>query len=285
MRHTLTRWSEWEKEDATMMNGMHHQDHGHGDPSDPNHEHPVDVHVMLVVGEETVYLSHLPMFDHPNHDIQAILEVTFTNQGSDPQADYADDRKETQTRIYTLVPEEFFLPDVVSTDPARPPRRSFKGLIFRGHFEKQGTPITDTAINVNVVNVAHFRKFDPHAQELPQLGYLLFGKGPELFLAHRITKPPDFDQVLPVQVTGHEFTDEELSRGLSVVVPGRANSLSERLRRGDRVAAEAQLGEAEDPETFEIQLEAGTEFYFEEGELRVPHVMAQTEQERAAGFE
>jgi|SRR5215212_9218359 hypothetical protein len=278
--------SECGKEDAAMTHDMHHHhDHGHEDQSGPNHEHPVDTHVMLVVGEETVYLSHLPMFDHPNHDVQAILEVTFTNQGSDPQAAYANDRKETQTRIYTLVPEEFFLPDIASTDPARPPRRSFKGIIFRGHFEKQGTQIIDAPVNVNVVNVVHFRKFDPDAQELTQLRYLLFGKGPEHFLAHRITKPPDFDQVLPVQVTGHEFTEEELRRGVPVVVPGRENSLTERLMQGDRVAAEAQLGEAEDPESVEIQLEAGTEFYFEEGELRVPHVMAQTEQERAAGFE
>jgi hypothetical protein len=34
----------------------------------------------------------------------------------------------------------------------------------------------------------------------------------------------------------------------------------------------------------ELQLEAGTEFYFEEGELRVPMTMRQTPEEKAAGF-
>jgi hypothetical protein len=263
-----------------MTNGMHHHDHHHGGPT--------GIHGMLIVGERNVYLSHLPMFQNPRdpqphvHDFQAILEVTFTNEGSDPQATYADDREQTQTKIYTLVPEEFSLPDVVSTAPDHPPLRSFRGRIFRGHFEKGGRPITDAV--VNVLDAVHFRKFDPDAQGLSQLEYLLFGKGPELFLAHRITKPPDFDQVLSVQVTGHEFTEEELRRGVPVVVPGRANSISERIRQGERVAAEAQLTGRDDSETVEIQVEAGTELYFEEGELRVPAVFAPTEEEIAAGF-
>ena len=255
-----------------MTHDMHHGDHDHGASHDPHHGGPVATHGMLVVGEETVYLSHLPMFNHPSHDIQAILEVTFTNEGDDPEAAYTNDRKETQTRVYTLEPRQFFLPDLVSTDPDHPPRRSFRGMIYRGHFErfpddfeKERNRITDAV--VNILNVVHFRKFDPDAQELSQLQYLLFGKGSERFLAHRITKPPDFDQVLPVQVSGHEFTEEELRRGVPVAVPGRANSSSERLTQGDQVAAEAQRGEAEDPETVEIQIEAGTEFYFEEGEL------------------
>lgn len=260
------------------MNGMHHDDHDHG-----GHDHggPVDTHVMLVVGQETVYLTHLPMFDHPNHDIQAILEATFTDEGSDPQAAYADDRKKSQTKIYTLVPEDFFLPDIVSTD--RPPRRSFRGTIFRDHFEKGGHPIADAV--VNIMDVVHFRKFDPKAQELSELQYLLFGKGSELFLAHRITRPPDFDQVLAVEVTGHEFDEEELRHGVPVTVPGRANTLSERIREGERVTAEAQLAGADGPETAEIQIDAGTEFYFEEGELRVPHDFRQTREERNSGFE
>jgi hypothetical protein len=267
-----------------MMDGMHHEGHGHGASPEPHHGGPVATHGMLVVGEETVYLSHLPMFNHPSHDIQAILEVTFTNEGDDPQAAYTDDRRNTQTRVYTLEPREFFLPDIVSFDFPHAPRRSFRGTVYRGHFEKGGHPIiVDT--EVNVLNIVHFRKFDPDAQELDQLRYLLFGKGSELLMAHRITKPPDFDQVLPVQVTVHEFTEEELRRGVPVTVRGRSNTASERLREGDQVAAEAQLTGGDDPETVEIRVEAGTEFYFEEGELGKSFDQDTTEEERAAGFE
>ncbi len=259
-----------------MMNhDMHH--HGHGGHGG------LGVHGMLIVGEETVYLSHLPMFTDPNHAIQAILEATFTAESGNPQSVYADDRERTGTKVYTFQPKKFVLSGLVSPDPAQPPPcRFFKGSIVRGHFERGGNPILEDVV-VEITNIVHFRQFDPDSQGLPQLGYLLFGKGHELFLAHLITKPPDFDQVLSVRVVDHEFTDEELRRGVPIVFPEKANSMSERIREGERVAAEAQLAGAA-PETVEIQVEADTEFYFEEGELRVPAVFEQTEEEIAAGF-
>ncbi len=58
------------------------------------------VHGMLIVGEQTVFLSHLPIFGSP-HDYQVILEAAFVKPGSDPQADYFSDRKRTGTKIYT----------------------------------------------------------------------------------------------------------------------------------------------------------------------------------------
>jgi hypothetical protein len=101
-------------------------------------DHPA-THNMLVVGEEAVYLSHLPMFQEEGkppmpHRYQAILEVTFAKQ-----EDYAKDRRgHSATTIYTLNPEEFVLPEVVSSDPRHEPLRSFKAnTIFRGHLERQ----------------------------------------------------------------------------------------------------------------------------------------------------
>ena len=260
-------------------------------------------HGMLIVGEETVYLSHLPMFMLP-HNFQAILEVAFDGEG-DPYERYLHDRRHTGAKLYTLNPmEEFNLTDL-TVDPADvdprnpmlpPPRRSsFNAKIFRNHFERGGMSILENVV-VDVRNVVLFRQLDvyaPYAEVpplLPQLEYFLVGKAQELFLAHVITQPPDFDQILSVKVDGHEFTDEALRHGVLVTVPERANSPSERIKEGERTVAEAQLaGNAF--ETVEIQVETGTEFYFEEGELRVPHTalgvphtFEQTEEERSAGF-
>ena len=47
----------------------------------------------------------------------------------------------------------------------------------------------------------------------------MFGKGDELFLAHLITRPPDFDQILSVKVSGHAFTDAELGQGVRIISP------------------------------------------------------------------
>jgi hypothetical protein len=234
-------------------------------------DHP-SVHGMLVVGEEIVYLSHLPMFHHP-HDYQVILEVTFTNGNGDPQAVYVEDRRQTQTSVYTLRPEAFSLPGLVSTDPAHPALRSFKGTVYQGHFERGGTPILKDVV-VNVTNVVHFRQFKPDEQLPRQLAYFFFGKGQELFMAHLIAeKPPDFDQVLAVKSVSQdsvsqEFTDEELRQGVLVVFPGRANKPENRLREGERLREGILQVDAggNDPGAV-IEVEVGGEFYFEEGEL------------------
>jgi hypothetical protein len=241
-------------------------------------------HNMLVVGEETVYLSHLPMFQEEGrppmpHRYQAILEVTFAKQEG-----YAKDRREHRmTNIYTLTPEIFVLPELVSLDPQHKPLRSFNAkAIFRGHLEREdGVPILQD-VEVSVKRVVHFRKFDPQAQKAPQLEYLLFGQGQELFLAHVITAPPDFDQLLAVKVTDHEFPNEELAKGVPVAFPGTTNAPASRLREKQRVAGEMKVDNAPTPKT--IQIEINREFYFEEGELQVPPDTKTTSAEKQAGF-
>jgi hypothetical protein len=88
-------------------------------------QHPLDpiaTHNMLVVGEKAVYLSHLPMFQEKGeslmpHRYQVILKVEFTKKGSNPQDDYTKDRQSHQNiRIYTINPEPFVLPTLVSSD-------------------------------------------------------------------------------------------------------------------------------------------------------------------------
>ena len=186
-------------------------------------------HGMLMFGEGAVYFSHLPMFMSP-HDYQAIFAVTLTLQGSDPQAAYVQDRRTSGQRIYTFVPERFVLPDLVTPDRQHPRRTSFMGTPFRGHFERGGQPLPlPTAgqlaatkppeVKAAVDRIIHFRKFSPEGPPLPQLEYLLFGKGTECFLAHFITTPPDFDQILAVKVAGRDFTAQELQQGVLITLP------------------------------------------------------------------
>jgi hypothetical protein len=232
---------------------------------------PAAGHGMLIVGEQTVFLSHLPMFMSP-HNYQVILEATFTNQGSNPQAVYVEDRKKNpKEKIYTFAPKPFVLPDLFPPDSNRPPRlREFKGDLFRGHFERfpprvpKAPARIDTDVVVNVTNVVYFQKFDPKVKDLDPLEYLLFGKGQELFLAHLITKPPDFDQIMSIKAVGHQFTDEELRRGIPIKFPGRANFSKEKIKEGEKVPGVIQVASKDVP----LKIEAIGEFYFEEDELR-----------------
>jgi len=254
------------------------------------HRHADDApntHNMLIVGREAVFLSHLPMFTAPDfdspHRYQVILEAAFTKTGADPQAVYADDRRRNPAvKIYTLNPNEFVLPRLhAAGGPA--PASSFGAKIFRGHLEKPGNKVIADGVTVGVRNVVHFREFDPAAAASPaKLEYLLFGKGREMFLAHFIARPPDFDQVLSVSVVGRAFTDEELGRGMRVTFE-RPNTIVQRLMERQEAVGEVRDAKAT-AAPLKVRFKAGTEFYFEEGELRVPANFNPTAAERRAGF-
>ena len=132
-------------------------------------------------------------------------------------------------------------------------------------------------VTVKVAKVIHFHQFDPKAQAPDALEYLLFGRGKELFLAHSIVKPPDFDQILSVEVSGADLTDEQLSSAILIRVPDRKNSPSDRIKEDQQVTAELPGGA-------KLKIHALREFYFEEGELLIPATFDPTPEESKAGF-
>lgn len=229
------------------------------------HSHSPDqmaVHGMLLFGQKAIYLNHLPLFGTTTpHRYQVILEVTLTKAGSDPQAAYVQDRRaHPSTKIYTFEPEPFVLPEL---NPANQLRRSFKGKVFRGHFEKTGVAIIRD-VTATVTRVIHFREFDPQAAGLPQLEYFLFGKKQELYLAHLITRPPDFDQILPVARTDQPFSDEALAQSVPITFPGKVNAPAKRIKASPQVIGQIKKAEGSQAQ---IKLQTRAEMYFEAGEL------------------
>jgi hypothetical protein len=100
-----------------------------------------NVHNMLVVGDQTVFLSHLPMFGGLNngatsyttpHRFQVILEATFTDQSNNVQDIYTRDRQaHSSTKMYTLSPECLVLSDLFRFGLQNPQRSSFNATVFR----------------------------------------------------------------------------------------------------------------------------------------------------------
>lgn len=152
------------------------------------HDHP-SVHGMLIVGKNTVYLSHLPMF-HAPHDYQVIVEAEFSTEG---KTAYLDNLESSSEKIYTLVPEAFVLPEMIKNP------RPFKAQIYKGHFERDGVLIAEN-VTVEIKKVIYFKKFNPLDVKPIESHFLLFGNKQEQFLAHAISQRPDFDQILKIDV-------------------------------------------------------------------------------------
>jgi hypothetical protein len=259
-------------------------DHHHHEP-----DQTVGGHGQLVVGRETVYLSHLPMFmagtDHP-HSFQVISEATFSKPGDDPTQRYLRDRQQhPEQRVYTFDPESFAMADLVPAEAGTPRRRSFQGNVFRGHFERGGDVLVgnlptfalrqsgittkDQGVTASIQRIVYFQEFHRDEPKLAHLEYVVFGRGQERFVAHVISQPPDFDQILELQaLDGHELADDELARGPRLVFPGAPNDVEHPLREGERIRGELILADAPDGRRIPVEAMLGRELYLETGDLR-----------------
>jgi hypothetical protein len=239
-----------------------HMEHPTGTAHDGD---PAAGHGMLVVGLEAVFFYHLPMFMSP-HDYQVILEVALSQPGSDPQRTYKDDRKAfPNTRVYTFDPVPFVLPDVF---PPALTLKQIQGDLLRGHFEHPPEYPDKPArigkgVDASIVTVVFAQKLLPLPVAADHLEYLLFGKGSELFLAHVLTKRGDFDQVVSVEVKGHQFRDDDLRHGVRVQFSSKGNTSAQRLAEGETTSGSARLGE----KTVAIEAKPLVELYMSKRDL------------------
>jgi hypothetical protein len=263
------------------MENMHDMTGHNGHPMEEPEEIPP--HNMMVIGEKSVYLSHLPMFMEP-HNFQVILEATFTSGGRPLQELYTKDRQtHPQTKMYSLSPTESFELTTLFT-PTPPSRKSFKGTVIRGHLERKGKAAIKglSNIDVSIKRVVYSQELGEGFDKSDTLRYILFGTGQELFLAHVVAAPPDFDQLLSVKIRNPP-TDEELKRGVSVEMLDRKNLAAQRLKENEKITARGHVTGAH--QFLQLEIQAVREFYFEESELSsMDGSFTPTAEERRAGF-
>ena len=233
----------------------------------PVHGGTVGLHGMLVFGgggldlvQAPVYISHLPMFAAP-HDFQVIAQVSGDAAGT--YGNFISHFGFSST--YTFKPVPFPI-DELDPSGGGPARTSIAGTLFRGHFERGGEPI-GTGVSVDIEQVVHFRRFSPEAGNArDHLRYICFGGRDQAFLAHVITAPPDFDQILAVQVgalTG--VSDDNLRAGLIVGVPDRPDDVTSRLQETQTITAQVQDQGADTGGSAELTVQR--EIYLETGDL------------------
>ncbi len=165
-----------------------------------HHTDMPSTHGMALVGTEKIYLSHLPMFHSP-HDYQVILEVELEDAA---KALYSASRVLNNDTVYTIAPETGVLTEMAKAG------KIFRADLYRGHFERGGTPIAEKTA-IKVVRVLYFKKFVPGEAKPDEEDFILFGNAKEQFGAHLISAAPDFDRL--VKVSTDPRTAELLERG------------------------------------------------------------------------
>lgn len=212
---------------------------------------PVTTHTSVLVGVDELFMSHLPLYGAP-HNFQAIFRVTLDQASKDT---YNADQIATGEPLYTFFPGQFSFSDLIDELETTGSFDIPNSRIFRGHAERGGTQITNNS-TFTVTKALHFRVINPNDADPADGRYLLFGAGDEAFVAHRIAGRPDFDQILSVTAPANAVVDF-VAREIQIASqPGDAE-----LVEGQAFTATLLDQEAD------IQLQTGTEFYLEFGDL------------------
>ncbi len=217
-------------------------------------DEPPGFHGMLLFGSEKLFMSHLPMFTD-QHRYQGIWEVSFGEAGDELYRDVRLD-PDNAKRIFTIAPKQLFrLPELVGN------RKSFQADVYVGHFERPGHRLLLEDVDVTVRGVVHWHPFLNEHERPAALSYMLFGAENEKFMVHRISRPPNYDQVLAVSVD----TAPDISV-LHVSVPGRPDSMP--LQAGEQPVHVVTV-EPDSPAAVEESRAIGvvSEYYLEQNEL------------------
>jgi hypothetical protein len=143
------------------------------------------------------------------------------------------------------------LPDILP-QAGKPARLStLRGALFRNRFDQDTGEEIAPDVVVNIKNIIHGRKFDAAAAELKSLEYIAFGKPSEIYLAHLITRPPDFDHIVRVTLDNMP-AEESLRRGMTLTIPALRNDKGERPAAGDRSVSATVSGIDGDEKAVEV---------------------------------
>lgn len=147
------------------------------------------VHGMLLFGNKSTYVSHLPMFHSP-HDYQLLLKVSLRDQQGSKTVEAYEEAKKNTSEYFTFVPQVMDLTELISGA-----KTNFSAVIYKGHFERGGQSLGIAEFHVEKLVFSNKLK----AQASPiENSYFVFGEMGEYFAAHLIQAKPSYDAILGV---------------------------------------------------------------------------------------
>jgi len=224
-----------------------------------DHDHdahlPGAVHAMVLFGDSSLYVSHMPLFSAPHND-QVILEVALSKDGEDPAQRYRQDRAATQTPYYSVKPPSMHLSVLEEGS-------SFVGDVHRVSYEDDGERI-DSGVTVTVRRVVYTQKLDPNTRADEGRHYVCFGHDGEFFAVHQINAAPSFDQIIAADITDQNVIGEAGSAAMLVTLPG-ADVADSRWSAGETAEAKVRVRPGTRGErVLSAEVTAGTEVFFDD---------------------
>ncbi|MFI0482944.1 hypothetical protein [Actinomadura sp. 9N215] len=188
----------------------------------PGHQDPIidppGYHNCFMIGLETLFLSHMPMFTMAKHSYQVVLRATLPPE---IMTRYQEDRRKNPGLPYNLVNSEddkFTMPQIKCGAVTQ-----FRADLFREYDDDQenpkpvGPPLAEQ-VPVTVENVVHFRHFNADVPRPEHLNYVIFGKGPEAHLTHYIASDPDYQHIVTLGRVPDWLSSEQIEAGTALTM-------------------------------------------------------------------
>lgn len=204
-------------------------------------EDPVGTHNMLLVGDQPIYASHLPMFTRTIHRYQAVYEVELDEAGNEI---YQRDREQSGSELYSFSPRKTFTMPALKVGDALP------AVLFRGHLELSGVILGQ--VEITIKRVVHFHRFDESLTRPSDLTYfvVLSKADGRSFLFHWITTPTQgnespadqFDHILTASLSSEEKIPAiDMGQTVWLVVGGSKDTFADRIDPAANVTFTGQL--------------------------------------------
>ena len=151
-------------------------------------------HGYFMIGTETLYLEHMPMFTMERHMYQVVLRATLP---ANVMQEYQAGRKAGPSVPYNLTNSQddpYTLPELRSGR-----RRSFKADLYKEYSNADAEPVDPpfaTEVPVQIEQIVHLRHFNFEIPRPEHLTYALFGTGGEAHLTHYIARDPDYQHIV-----------------------------------------------------------------------------------------
>jgi hypothetical protein len=202
------------------------------------------------------------------HRFQGIWEVTFGEEGDQQYRMHHQQEGRTGQHMYTLAPKELFALRTIGDT-----KSSFRADVFVGHFEREGHEKLLANVEVTIKNPVFFQELSPSHGPPQLVEYIVFGgattnqktddiNSDELYIAHRLTSPPNYDQILRI-VTFPQ--GRMLNEGSILSIQGEKDWAGLSFgQRGIGIPLSITAGESNVPP---VHLKVTSEYYIEEREL------------------
>ncbi|MFB7665848.1 hypothetical protein ACFC1R_18155 [Kitasatospora sp. NPDC056138] len=181
-------------------------DHEHEDPS---------VHSFILAGRETVFGYHLAMFGMAEHRYQVLLEYALPTDIVDIYLKDQADHPASWHAVRNTT--DMVLPPIgdgsVTSYPARLDR-----VTQTGNGEDRVWEPISGGFTARIARVLNFRRFSE--ENFPEhLTYLLYGRGEEAHIAHRLVKRPHYEQIVSLRGVPAGVTQDDLGKALELTIP------------------------------------------------------------------